>query len=492
MKSSRQAPHSGFSAAVAWSGDGRLLACCSEPGRIVIVYRADDATARERGVPIETDLVVDALALSHEGEWLAVAGSGSVALWWHDVARQHAVAVTRAALPGDPALPTKLTFAPDSRSLAIAQGSRMLLLRLDLEALRPTLRPSTLRIRAEGRGRRWDFVLDTPAGQLTVRQEAPPKLDPESLLWKLRPALVVINPESLSDKAGPTELLDAALAPLRRRLLPTGLGDSQAMRATDYAVVLDVDPALAAYPWELLLTGLGATPLAVTHGLLRVSAQTPDPLPTAADAPMHTLLLSTVGATPKTSISASDHDDAQAARLAAALRDAGELQGLIHHQSRINAREAVEALLARDWRLLVLIGTPNSEGEMELGDGAVLGYRELRAMRRAPDAVLLLGGDFRRQAALMRQSGVAVCIASGWPMETESLWCFFSEFLRVMRGGDPLIRAVQMARQYAHTRSAGTAWALEVHGDPLSIWPALQVWRGPAAPAGSGTEFSEK
>ena len=63
-------PASATPAALAWSGDGRLLAHTGGSGHIAIAERVDDTTHRERTV-LATDLAVAALALSHSGEWLA-------------------------------------------------------------------------------------------------------------------------------------------------------------------------------------------------------------------------------------------------------------------------------------------------------------------------------------------------------------------------------------------------------------------------------------
>ncbi len=84
----------------------------------------------------------------------------------------------------------------------------------------------------------------------------------------------------------------------------------------------------------------------------------------------------------------------------------------------------------------------------------------------------------------MRDVGVAVCIASGWPVLTGSLASFFSEFFFALRSGRPLIHAVQTARKRDRSDGQGTAWALEVHGDPLWTWPELPAWRKPLTDMG--------
>lgn len=494
-----KAPAASAPAALAWSGDGHWLAVHDRPEAIRLLRRGADG-AQEQSVAL-VDFAVDAVALNHDARWLAAGGSGQLVLWSIEPlhGRLQVDEVSRGRLPpsADDSGRVELAFAPDGRSLAVATGAELLLLlRLDCEALRPKLRVSSLRIRPEGRGERWAFVLQTPAGEQTLDKDIRPGLDADTVISLLRPSLVVIDPETPDPAATPAERLDEALAPLRRRLVPPGLGEPQAMGGTADALALDPSPELSAYPWELLLTGRGSAPLGITHGLVRLPAGAlADRRPADGAAPLHVLLLSAIGAPVDASSSVADLDHRQAARLAEAWRDAGPAQGLIEHRSHIDARQAMSALLDRDWRVVVAVGTPDGEGALDLGAGVALGHRELAAMRRTPDLVLLLGGDFRRLAARLREAGVAVCVASGWPMETDSLWCFFSEWLRVLRSGEPLVRAVQMARQFAHTRSSGTAWALEVHGDPSWTWPevSLRSTDGPAAadaPAPQGTPLA--
>lgn len=465
--------------ALAWSGDGRLIAHAGHRGLIVIAERVDDSSHRERTV-VSTDLAVTALALSHKGEWLAAAGSGYLTLWWNGRLDEQVVEVSRGSLPkasGDGTL--HLAFAPDDTCLAVANGVQITLVRLDLSVLRPKAVPSILSIRKVSE-KRWDFVLVTPGGQLTERLDARPDLDAESVLDRLRRSLMISDDEA--GTATPADRLDEALAPLRRRLLPSGMGDSKAMALTDNAVELDIDSALADYPWELLLTGRGAAPLGPTHGLVRMRrttrwVQRSGP----SEAPLHALLLSTGGIDPVRSSSTEDLDRAQAAELARALREAGSPQGLVEHRSGVSAGEIMKVVFGRPWRLLVLVGSPGREGQFMLNDKVDLGAFQLVKMQRVPDVVVLLGGDFRHLAEEMHSTGVAVCIASGWPILTESVAGFFEELFAVLRSGQPLIRAVQAARQRDRSAGQGTAWALQVIGDPLWTWPEVPTWRATSA-----------
>jgi hypothetical protein len=480
---------------LAWSSDGRWLAVKSEPAVIRLLERVDEATVREQ-LAVRVDWPVEAIALSRDARWLAGAGDGQFVLWHLDLqgVRRRATQVSGGSLAeASEALrwgtPIDLAFSPDATSLAVAYGSQLRLLRLDPEALKPRQQVSTLGIRAVNG--RCDFVLTTPAGVLTTRHELPPGLDANRLFDSLRQVLVPLEEQGV-------EALAAALLPWRERFLPMGLGEAQAMASTDNALTLDVESELADVPWELLLTGRGSLPLGCTQGLVRhPSATTMRVLPNTDSAPLHALFISSTGPGLKSLESIKDLNQSQSRRLVETLHGSGPAQGFVQLLDRVDAREVFEHLLSRRWRLLVLVGDPDAQGQLRLDEETVLGAREIQAMRFVPDVVLLVGGDFRRQAALLREAGVAVVIASGWPVDSESLWAFFSEWLRILKNGEPLIRAAQMARQYAYTRSSGTAWALECHGDPLWTWPAVPVWTeskadatpaATAAPAPSGTQ----
>ena len=477
---------------LAWSSDGRWLAVKSEPAVIRLLERVDEATVREQ-LAVPVDWPVEAIAISRDARWLAGAGDGQFVLWHLDLqgVRRRATQVSGGSLAeASEALrwgtPVDLAFSPDATSLAVAYGSQLRLLRLDPEALKPRQQVSTLGIRAVNG--RCDFVLTTPAGVLTTRHELPPGVDANRLFDSLRQVLVPLEEQGV-------EALAAALLPWRERFLPMGLGEAQAMASTDNALTLDVESELADVPWELLLTGRGSLPLGCTQGLVRhPSATTMRVLPNTDSAPLHALFISSTGPGLRSLESIKDLNQSQSRRLVETLHESGPAQGFVQLLDRVDAREVFEHLLSRRWRLLVLVGDPDAQGQLRLDEETVLGVREIQVMRFVPDVVLLVGGDFRRQAALLREAGVAVVIASGWPVDSESLWAFFSEWLRILKNGEPLIRAAQMARQYAYTRSSGTAWALENHGDPLWTWPELPTWPGPepdAAPASSGTQHMQ-
>lgn len=460
---------------LSWSADGRWLATHEQTLLIRLLERVDADEMREALV-VEVVHSFEALALSDDATWLAAAGAGQLVLWRTEERRggRRIGEVSRAPLPPSrEGARVQLAFAPGAASLAVAVGTQVQLLRLDPEALQLPMEISTLSIRAAGES--WDFVLTTPAGALRNRHRPPPPSDPIKHLDELQRILAA----SPLEESPPIE---SALQPLRDLLVPFGLGASQAMGATGNVLVLELDEPLAAYPWELLLTGSETAPLGVAQGLVRHTPATGTAIaaPAIADEPVQALLLSPQRAGALDSVAGLHLR--QLERLAATLRDAGPVQGRIEllHEPVVDA--AILRLAEQRWRLLVMLGDADAEGGLRFDDGLALGVKELQQLRHPPDMVLLLGDDFRSMALRLRDIGVQVVVASGWPMETESLGAFFSEFFRVLRSGDPLIRATQMARKYAHSRSRGTAWALEVHGHALWHWPVLADWQRDAAP----------
>lgn len=460
---------------LSWSADGRWLATHERASSIRLLERVDADELRE-ALAFDVDQRFEALALSEDATWLAAAGAGQLVLWRTEerLGGRHIGEVSRGPLPPSPeGTRAELAFAPGAASLAVAVGTQVLLLRLDPEALKLPMEISKLSIRAAGEI--WDFVLTTPAGALRNRHRPPPLDDPIKPLDELRRTLAA---SPLEDSPP----IESTLQPLRELFVPFGLGTSQAMGATGNVLALELDEPLAAYPWELLLTGSEMTPLGVTQGLVRQTpaAATAVPTPASADEPIHALLLKPRLAGGVDSV--ADLHLQQLDRLAATLREAGPTQGRIDVLQAPGPRAAIQRLHEQRWRLLVLLGDADPEGRLRLDDGLALGAEDVQQLRHLPDMVLLLGDDFRSMAVRLCDVGVQVVVASGWPMETESLWAFFSEFFRVLRSGDPLIRAAQMARQYAYSRSPGTAWALEVHGHALWHWPVLAGWQGDTAP----------
>lgn len=461
---------------LSWSADGRWLAAHERASSIRLLERVDADELRE-ALAFDVALPFEALALSDDATWLAAAGAGLLVLW--RIEERHGerriAEVSRGPLPTAPeGIRAELAFAPGAASLAVAVGTQVLLLRLDPEALKLPMEISTLSIRAAGES--WDFVLTTPAGALRNRHR-PPLDDPIKPLDDLRRILAA----SLLEASPP---LESALQRLRELFVPFGLGISQAMGATGNVLALELEEPLAAYPWELLLTGSEMAPLGVSQGLVRhtPAAATAVLAPAPADGPIHALLLKPQLAGGLDSV--ADLHLQQLDRLAATLRESGPAQGRIEVLEAPGPRAAISRLFDQRWRLLVLLGEADPEGRLRLDDGFALGAEDVQQLRHLPDMVLLLGDDFRSMAVRLRGVGVQVVVASGWPMETESLCAFFSEFFRVLRSGDPLILAAQMARQYAYSRSRGTAWALEVHGHALWHWPVVGDWHGepPATP----------
>lgn len=483
------------SPALDWSGNGQWLATVDAGGLVrVHAYLGERVEPNlDLRLELHVDLPLEAVALSHDGRWLAALGADRLLLWglaFHGTRlRAHLLSQGRLRLPQASALASRepdiaLAFAPDTRSLAVGHGRNVTLLRLDAGVLKQPIDVSVLAIRSQGSATR-EFIVETPAGRLVTREAAPRDIDADDVLGSLR---------GHSDLE--TASLDSALAPWRSRLLPFGLGSSQVMSATEGALVLDVEPALARYPWELLLVGSDTEPLGCTQGLVRhvrqdvrlgaADASASANAPEEAQTPLHALLIE--GTPPDQGNSVSDFNADQLSVIAAAIFKSGPLQGRVARSLGSDARAAVDQLFSQPWRLLVLLGDADAQGWLRLADGqSLLGAEEVRAMRRLPDIVLCLGDDFRALAPRLREIGVAVVVASGWVVDSDGLRAFFSEWLRALRQGEPLVRATRMARQQVWQQAAGTAWALEVHGDPLWIWPQLPEWIPPESDSRTDT-----
>jgi hypothetical protein len=474
-KASPETPADGVALpAPAWSGDGRLVAFCESPDTIRLVeHEGRDRTHRERGEFILAEGPVTALALSSRGEWLAAADrSHAVALWWIDPATRHVTEMSRGRVDtatGAEAIRT-MAFAPDDRSLALGVGRRVLVLRVNGEELRPRKGTAALYIRLVGD--RIEFALVVSGGQLTLRHELPRDLSPELVDEQLRRHWV--------RNSTWWSAAEHVMQELRRRLVPEGLAEARALTLSRQALGLHLDAPMARYPWELLLASGQGTPLGVTQGLVRVPVHPALRQPAAPGdqgAPLHVLVVSASGPGVNEPGGEKAGHEQQAVRLAQTLADAGEPQGRIEQLHGAEPRIVMTRLLEARWRVLVLVGSPDGSGRFPLGEGSVLSVPEIHAMRHLPDIVLMLGGDFRREADELVQVGVPVCVACGWPLDDEGLWAFFSEWLRVLRGGGLLMEATRLARQFARTRTESTAWALEVHGDPGWGWPQLPAWR---------------
>ena len=153
-----------------------------------------------------------------------------------------------------------------------------------------------------------------------------------------------------------------------------------------------------------------------------------------------------------------------------------------------SARQVVNALHERPWQVVHLaghavIGSDSAAGGLLLSNGAILGPREVGAMRRVPDLMFVNcchlaahadGGqtyDRVAFAAALAQalifSGVQCVVAAGWVVDDEAAATFATAFYEALLRGNRFIDAVAEARAAAYARHPGTTtWAAyQCYGD---------------------------
>ena len=153
-----------------------------------------------------------------------------------------------------------------------------------------------------------------------------------------------------------------------------------------------------------------------------------------------------------------------------------------------SARQVVNALHERPWQIVHLaghavIGTDGAAGGLLLSNGAILGPREVAAMRRVPDLMFVScchlparadGGQIYDRAlfaAALAQAliltGVRCVVAAGWVVDDQAAATFATAFYEALLGGNRFIDAVAEARAAAYVRHPGTTtWAAyQCYGD---------------------------
>ena len=274
------------------------------------------------------------------------------------------------------------------------------------------------------------------------------------------------------------------------------------------SVVLQLDPAAARFPWELLDTGpdddgraADERPWAVRTQVIR-KLRTEDfrERPTGAGRDGGVLV-----------IGEPQCDKTRYAELPAAREEAQTVARALGAAALINpdALAVVNALLDEPLRIVHIAGHgehhADGSGGVVLANDTVLGPREICAMRVVPELVFInccflgqihpdpkvarnpLGEARPRFAASLAEqlirNGVRCVVAAGWAVEDVPAMRFAARFYERLVAGDRFIDAVGAARHAAwEANRRGNTWAAyQCYGDP--DWRFADAAESPAAVA---------
>jgi CHAT domain-containing protein len=268
---------------------------------------------------------------------------------------------------------------------------------------------------------------------------------------------------------------------------------------------IELDPQTAKIPWELLDTkndGDDELPWAIRVKLLRklriqefrerVSDATPED---------SALVIGEPACPPEYPRLPGARSEALAVRGCLASDAALTVTDLISEdpsQPGASAREVVNALFERPWRIVHIAGhgmpgASGAPGGVVLSNGAFLGPDEFRNMRTVPelvfvncchlgaaDAAQLLNTRYDRAefasgvAGALIAIGVRCVVAAGWAVDDDAATAFAEEFYRSLMRGNRFIVAVGEARVAARERSpqSNTWAAYQCYGDPDWVFRA--------------------
>jgi pimeloyl-ACP methyl ester carboxylesterase len=166
-----------------------------------------------------------------------------------------------------------------------------------------------------------------------------------------------------------------------------------------------------------------------------------------------------------------------------------------------SARDVINSLLVRDWRIVHIAGHGEAPGQygplpehddglrgVVLSNGTYLGPREIRNMERVPELVFIncchlakrstdqllvdpFNSRFNRPqfAATVAEElikiGVRCVIAAGWAVDDKAAKAFATTFYRAVIAGQSFIEAVALARQAAWRLNTNTWAAYQCYGD---------------------------
>ncbi|MEO5895363.1 MAG: CHAT domain-containing protein [Vicinamibacterales bacterium] len=171
-------------------------------------------------------------------------------------------------------------------------------------------------------------------------------------------------------------------------------------------------------------------------------------------------------------------------------------------QSGPSAREVVNALFERPWRIMHIAGhgvpaTSGNPAGVVLSNGTFLGSAEIESMRTVPELVFIncchLGAADARQllntynraefasgvAGALISIGVRCVIAAGWAVDDDGARVFAEAFYSSLLRGNRFIVSVGEARlaAYRHNPDQNTWAAYQCYGDPH--WVFRQVASDP-------------
>jgi hypothetical protein len=310
--------------------------------------------------------------------------------------------------------------------------------------------------------------------------------------------LLATASNSLNDDEQIGRTLFQLLVPLEMRSFLSGTSDIQ----------LELDRGTASIPWELLDTNTGTVsagvdemPWAIRSKLLR-KLRTVEFRSTVDDASAEASVL-VIGEPMCDETRYSRLPGARREALAVAERlrplserNAESVTTLISGESDpgADARHVVNALLARDWRIVHIAGhgEPPLDADprgVVLSNGAFLGPREICNMQPVPalvfvncchlaafDARQLVAAGGREQydrssfaagvAEELIKIGVRCVVAAGWAVSDDAATVFATTFYDSLLAGQRFIDAVAGARKAAYSPTDNTWAAYQCYGDP--------------------------
>jgi hypothetical protein len=256
-------------------------------------------------------------------------------------------------------------------------------------------------------------------------------------------------------------------------------------------MLLELDPASAAIPWELLdlpaekRGGGDHRPWALRSRLLR-RLRTDIFQTSLRDAGADDDVL--VIGEPQTSSSYAPLPGAraEARAVAAELRSPGGVtpERVTELADGQDAMTLVNALMSRRWRIVHIAGhgEPGKDGGVVLSDGLYLGPREIARMRTVPELVFVnccyLAQRQVQQVLTPRAEfaagvadalialGVRCVIAAGWAVEDEPARIFATRLYRELLEGRRFLDAVAAAREICWAEGGNTWAAYQCYGDP--------------------------
>jgi tetratricopeptide (TPR) repeat protein len=266
-------------------------------------------------------------------------------------------------------------------------------------------------------------------------------------------------------------------------------------------LVLELDSVTAGIPWELIDPGVPGTddqtPWAIRSKLLR-KLRTKDFREQVSESSADTNVL--VIGDPDTNrkdypelFGARAEAKAVADRLGAATALGSErVRRLVTEDSSdpvVDAQAVINALLDRttNWRIIHVAGhgepgEKNDPKGVVLSDGAFLGPREIRSMRKVPELVFVnccyLGMRASDQLSYDRPAfasgvaeelikiGVRCVIAAGWAVDDGPAEIFATKFYDALLANSTFIDAVAIAREAAFAEGGNTWAAYQCYGDP--------------------------